>query len=93
VGQFSSVGLFSSRRDSFQGAAGLIEAGVGQFSSRRDSFEGAAGLIQAGGGTVSERLRDIEGEGGWVVFQKKVCLVTLFDPGGGGLPNPTESTM
>jgi hypothetical protein len=28
-----------------------------------------------------------------VVFQKKVCLGTLLDPGGGGLPNPTESTM
>jgi hypothetical protein len=30
---------------------------------------------------------------GWVVFQKKVRLGTLLDPGGGGLPNPTESTM
>lgn len=28
-----------------------------------------------------------------MVFQKKVCLGTLLDPGGGGLPNPTESTM
>ena len=28
-----------------------------------------------------------------MVFQKKVCLGTLLDPGRGGLPNPTESTM
>ena len=31
-------------------------------------------------------------EGGWS-SKKKVCLGTLLDPGGGGLPNPTESTM
>jgi len=30
---------------------------------------------------------------GWVVFQKNVCVGCLLDPGGGGLPNPTESTM
>lgn len=28
-----------------------------------------------------------------MVFQKKVCLGSCLDPGGGGLPNPTESTM
>lgn len=28
-----------------------------------------------------------------MVFQKNVCLGTLLDPGGGGLPKPTESTM
>jgi len=52
-----------------------------------------AGVRERDSGTVTQGLRDSEGEGGWVVFQKKVCLGTLLDPGGGGLPNPTESTM
>ncbi len=29
----------------------------------------------------------------WVVFQKKVCHGRSLNTGGGGLPNPTESTM
>jgi hypothetical protein len=45
----------------------------------------ASGQGDGGGGGVGR-------EGGWS-SKKKVCLGTLLDPGGGGLPNPTESTM
>ena len=60
------------------------ESGVGVGSGSRDRESGL------GVGTGS---RDRLGVGNRVVFQKKVCLGTPLDPQGGGLPNPTESTM
>jgi len=76
-----------SRREGGGVGTGTVggRAAAGQWE--RDSGGGSREGVgcRVGGG--------VEREGGWVVFQKNVCLGSLLDPGGGGLPNPTESTM
>jgi len=74
-----------------------VAAGVGVGSGSREWESGVGGgsgsRERESGVGVGSGSRDRLGVGNRVVFQKKVCLGTPLDPQGGGLPNPTESTM
>jgi len=87
LGEFRESGLRELASFGTKRGSGLRDTGLRDTWARRDSG-------QRGGSRDSPpAAKAQEGRGKkWVVFQKKVCHGRSLNTGGGGLPNPTEST-
>jgi hypothetical protein len=87
-------GSRDSGQCSYRDRAGVGTPGHG--SSGQLGAPGVGTVLVSGVGSRDSppAAKAQEGRGKkWVVFQKKVCHGRTLNTGGGGLPNPTESTM